>query len=112
VIFFGLGIRLLIKAWKNERVVEKREERPDWKRTVLHLAITSIYTFLTGVAFGFIGFHMATILIMIVCISVAVVLLGMYTGYRLGFEHKLQAYILGAMLLGVAGVDVIVRYIV
>ena len=34
-----------------------------------------------------------------------------YTGYHLGFEHKTKAYIAGAILLWIAGIDVIVRHI-
>lgn len=110
-IFFCLGIRLLIKAWKNERIVEKREEDLNWKRLVFQTAVTAMYTFLTGVAFGFLGVHVVAVLIMVVCISILVVTLGMYTGYRLGFEQKLKAYIAGAALLFIAGVDVVIRYI-
>ncbi len=110
-IFFCLGIRLLLKAWKNERIVEKREEHPGWKRFFVMAAGTSVYTLLAGVAFGFLGIHVAAVTLMVICVSILVVALGMYTGYRLGFEYKLKAYVAGAVLLGLAGVDVIVRYI-
>lgn len=109
VIFFGLAIRLVRKAWKNEQVAEKREERLNWKQLIWHLTVTGLYTLLAGVAFGFVGFHMTTILIMMLCVSVAVVLLGVYTGYRLGFAHKLQAYAVGGALLAIAGADVVLR---
>lgn len=111
-IFFCLSIRLVIKAWKNERIVEKREESLGWKRFLLVMAGSGNYTFLAGVAFGFLGIRLLPALVMIVCISILVVALGMYTGYRLGFEQKLKAYAAGAVLLMAAGVDVIVRYLV
>lgn len=110
-IFFGLGVRLIVKAVRNERVYEKREENLGFKRFLRMAAITSIYTLLTGVAFGFLQTNLLRILIMIVCCTVVVVVAGMYTGYRLGFVHKTKAYIGGAVLLWIAGVDVIVRYI-
>lgn len=110
-IFFGLGVRLIVKAVRNERVYEKREENLGFKRFLRMAAITSVYTLLTGVAFGFLQTNLLRILIMIVCCTIVVVVAGMYTGYRLGFVHKTKAYIGGAILLWIAGVDVIVRYI-
>lgn len=110
-IFFGLGVRLIVKAVRNERVYEKREENLGFKRFLRMAAITSVYTLLTGVAFGFLQTNLLRILIMIVCCTIVVVVAGMYTGYRLGFVHKTKAYIGGAVLLWIAGVDVIVRYI-
>ncbi len=110
-IFFGLGVRLIVKAIRNERVYEKREENLGFKRFLRMAAITSVYTLLTGVAFGFLQTNLLRILIMIMCCTIVVVVAGMYTGYRLGFVHKTKAYIGGAVLLWIAGVDVIVRYI-
>lgn len=110
-IFFGLGIRLIVKAVRNERVYERREENLGFKRFWRMAAITSVYTLLTGVAFGFLQTNLLRIMVMIVCCTVVVVVSGMYTGYRLGFVHKTKAYIGGAVLLWIAGVDVIVRYI-
>ena len=52
------------------------------------------------------------VLIMIICVTIAMVIIGLYTGYRLGFEQKSKAYIGGGALLIAAGIDVIVRYIV
>ena len=64
VIFFCLGVRLIVKAIKNERV----------------------------------------------CLTIAVVIMGTYTGYHFGFEHKRKAYVGGAILLWIAGFDVVFRY--
>ena len=97
VIFFGLGIRLIAKAVKNEWVNERREESLDVKKFLRMTAVTSIYTLLAGIAF--------------VCMTIAFVVLGVYTGYHLGFQHKTKAYVGGALLLWIAGIDVIVRHI-
>ncbi len=111
VIFFCLGIRLLIKAIRNERINERREDHLGIKRFLRMAAMTSIYTGLAGVAFGFLGTSVPIILILIVCITVAFVVMGMYTGYHFGFEHKTKAYIGGAVLLWIAGIDTIIRYL-
>lgn len=111
-IFFCLGIRMLLKAWKNEWIVERREEYPGWKWFLVMAVGTGFYTLLAGVAFGFLGIHVAAVAVMTVCVSILVVVLGIYTGYRLGFEPKRKAQAAGAVLLVAAGVDVIVRYLI
>ena len=110
-IFFCLGVRLVAKAIKNERIVEHCEQKLGWKQLLAIAAVTSIYTLLTGIAFGFLGTNLLVMLLMIAGLTIAVVVTGIYTGYHLGFEHKTKAYIAGAILLGIAGIDVIVRHI-
>lgn len=109
VIFFCLGIRLVVKAIKNERIIERRESNLGIKRFVYMVAGTSLYTILAGSAFGLLGTDFLLLLAFIVVFSVIVVIAGMYTGYHFGFEHKTKAYVIGAVLLVAAGVDCIVR---
>lgn len=111
-IFFCLGVRLIVKAVKNERVNEHREENLGWKRFLRMAAAAGMYTLLAGIAFGFLGTSLLLMLATMVCLTVAVVVTGMYTGYHFGFEHKTKAYVGGAVLLWIAGVDVIVRHII
>lgn len=111
IIFFGLGVRLIVKAVKNERINEHREESLELKRFLQMAAATSVYTLLAGIAFGFLGTSFLKMLVTIVCLTVAVVVTGMYTGYHFGFVHKTKAYIGGAVLLWIAGVDVIIGHI-
>lgn len=112
VIFFGLGIRLIIKAVKNERINERREDSLELKRFLQMAIATSLYTLLAGVAVGFLGTSLSIMLVTILCLTVAVVVTGMYTGYHFGFVHKTKAYIGGAILLWIAGIDVIVGHII
>ena len=112
LILFGMGLRMFVKAWRNERIVEKREEGLDIKKTFFSIAKGTIFTILTGIAFAFLEADIKAVLIMIICVTIAMVIIGLYTGYRLGFEQKSKAYIGGGALLIAAGIDVIVRYIV
>ena len=112
LILFGMGLRMFVKAWRNERIVEKREDGLDIKKTFFSSAKGTIFTILTGIAFAFLEADIKAVLIMIICVTIAMVIIGLYTGYRLGFEQKSKAYIGGGALLIAAGIDVIVRYIV
>ena len=112
LILFGMGLRMFVKAWRNERIVEKREDGLDNKKTFFSIAKGTIFTILTGIAFAFLEADIKAVLIMIICVTIAMVIIGLYTGYRLGFEQKSKAYIGGGALLIAAGIDVIVRYIV
>lgn len=112
LILFGMGLRMFVKAWRNERIVEKREDGLDIKKTFFSIAKGTIFTILTGIAFAFLEADIKAVLIMIICVTIAMVIIGFYTGYRLGFEQKSKAYIGGGALLIAAGIDVIVRYIV
>lgn len=112
LILFGMALRMFVKAWRNERIVEKREDGLDIKKTFFSIAKGTIFTILTGIAFAFLEADIKAVLIMIICVTIAMVIIGLYTGYRLGFEQKSKAYIGGGALLIAAGIDVIVRYIV
>lgn len=108
VIFMILGIRLMVKAIRNEHVEEHLEHNLGIRRFVRMACISGIYTLLTGIAFGFLETNVLMILIMIVVCTVAFVIGGIYTGYRVGYEAKTKVYIVGALLLWVAGLDVLI----
>lgn len=112
LILGGMGLRMFMKAWKNERIVEKREDKLDVQKTFLAIFRSTIFTILTGIAFGFIGVDIKMVLIVIACVTMLMVVIGLYAGYRLGYEQKTKAYILGGLLLVFSGIDIVVRYIV
>ena len=109
VIFFGLGIRLIVKAIRNERVEEHLETNLGIHRFVRLATVSSLYTVLAGIAFGFVGTNLVASLIMIVVITIAFVIGGMYTGYHMGFTSKTTVYTVGAILLWIAGIDVLLQ---
>lgn len=109
-ILLVLGIRLLLKAWRNERIVERREEKFEVRRFLRVYLRGILFTFLAGVSLGFLGSSISILLALTLFLTVLATIVGMYTGYRLGFEHKMKAYVLGGVLLVAGSVDVIVCY--
>lgn len=112
VIFLYMGIRLLLKAWRNERIIEHREEKFNMREFVQLCIRNCMFTLLIGIAFGFMGCGVLRVLLVAIIMTVLATISGMYTGYHLGFEHKVKAYLSGGILLIAAGIDVIIRYIV
>lgn len=112
VIFLAAGIRLLIKAIKNERIQEHLEQHLDI-RQFLHLAAANgSYMLLAGMAFGFLEADIRRMLVLIAAMTVVVIIAGMYTGYYFGFRHKMKAYIGGAVLLWIVGGNIIAGHII
>lgn len=110
-VFLCLGIRLLIKAWKNDRIDERREENLGVHKFVRICAVTSFYTFLTGAAFGFLGTSLLSLILVGIILTVVCVVGGAYVGYHFGYEQKTKVYLIGGILLLIGGVDVIIRFI-
>lgn len=111
-VFLLMGIRLLLKAWKNEVIQEHLSMGLGWAKFWHMVAVTALYTGLAGVALGFLQTGIIRVLVLMVCMTVAAVVVGVYTGYRFGYEQKTKAYAAGGLLLVISGVDVIVRVFV
>ena len=101
VVFALLGIRLIVKAIKREFVQEKRRDDIRVRDYIKIIAITSFYTLCAGCACGFVGTSIAMMGLVVVS--------GIYTGYHFGFESKTGAYAAGALLLWVAGGEILLR---
>ena len=112
LIFFAVGIRLMTKAVRNERIEEHLENDLGIKRFVLMVARTGIYTILVGIAFGFLGTNATLLLIMTLIVTIAFVIGGMYTGYHLGFDSKTVVYVVGAILLWISGFNVLLSRVI
>lgn len=108
-ILIVLGMRLLAKAWKNEPVVERREEFCKIRGCYRQLLTSGIFMLPAGTALGFLGFSLSTSLPMVVCVTMLGAAFGMYNGYRLGFGQKQKALAIGACLLLLSGLDAALR---
>lgn len=108
-IFALLGIRLIIKALKNDIINEKLEKKMELKKYILPLIVIGGYTIATGIAAGFCNTNPLNLGILVVIVTWIAAYTGMYTGYRAGFEQKIKAYIAGGALLIIVGIDMAIR---
>lgn len=111
VLFGAVGILMLKKAWKNEPVIERRDDRYAWKSLIARLSLISTWTLLIGVALGFLGTGTIVMLTAVAAATVIVVIAGLYVGYHFGFEHQPKAYAIGGLLLLFGAADTIVRFV-
>lgn len=111
-IFGVLGVLMIRKAWKNEPVIERRDDRYAWKSLIARLALISTWTLVLGVALGFLGTATVILLTAISAATVVVVIAGLHVGYHMGYEQKTKAYAIGGILLIAGAVDTIFRFVV
>lgn len=110
IIFMALGVYMLYKAWKNEGILERRSEI-DYKQVCIAACFTSVDALFAGMGFGFLKAKMLLVIFSVLTVTAFFVILGLYTGYRLGYEQKTKAYGLGGILLMISAVNIIVKYL-
>lgn len=112
VIFIILGLRMIRKIIKKEEVEEHRQEMISTKETLKILGWVTLYTILAGIAIGFLDTALILLLPMVAIVTVGMVVLGVYSGYRFGAGFRTKTYLLGAICLMAGALDVILRYLV
>ncbi len=111
IIFMALGVYMLYKAWKNEVILERLSDI-NYKQLCVAACFTSIDALFAGMGFGFLGTRLITVALSILIVTALFVVLGLYTGFRLGYEQKTKAYGVGGALLLISAFDVIFKYMV
>lgn len=111
IIFMALGIYMLYKAWKNEGILERLSDI-NYRQLCAAACFTSIDALFAGMGFGFLKAGLIAVALNILIVTAFAVVLGLYTGYRLGYEQKTKAYGVGGILLLISAFDVIFKYMV
>lgn len=109
LIFIVVGI---IKIYINNHKIARPEicQEVDFKKICAIASSTSIYTLAAGLACEWIAFDIVRISIMVCLMTIALVILGVYVGYRNGELDK-RVYRSGGILLVLAGLILIVQYL-
>lgn len=107
IIFAFLGARLIVKGIRSEFVDETRSVITV-KQYAKIIAVTTVYTLFAGCAYGLVGTHVIIMLALIVLFSFIVVISGLYAGYHFGFEGKTVVYVVGGIILWVAGAEILI----
>ncbi len=108
IILIGVSLFLFYKGRKNEPVLERRSEI-NFKKYWGTAALASIDTLFAGAGVAMWPAEWWSYAIVLFVITVLAVYIGIYIGYRLGFEPKNIAYRIGGAVLIVAAIDIFVR---
>ena len=111
VIFIGLGIFMLRKAIKNEPIIERVCEIT-YQQVIIAALVTGIDAVFAGFAFGLMKAAVLPVGLCTLFVTALLVVLGIYTGYRLGYEQKTKAYAIGGSLLLISAAEIVLRYLI
>ena len=110
IIFTVIGVYMLYKAWKNEGILERLSD-VNYKHLCVAAFFTSLDTLFAGMGFGLLKARFYIVALSILIITAVMVILGLYTGMRLGYEQKTKAYGIGGILLLISAIDVVLKYL-
>ena len=100
----------LYKAWKNEGILERLSD-VNYKQLCVAAFFTSLDALFAGMGFGLLKARFYIVALSILIITAVMVILGLYTGMRLGYEQKTKAYGIGGILLLISAIDVVLKYL-
>lgn len=110
IIFTVIGVYMLYKAWKNEGILERLSD-VNYKHLCVAAFFTSLDALFAGMGFGLLKARFYIVALSILIITAVMVILGLYTGMRLGYEQKTKAYGIGGILLLISAIDVVLKYL-
>ncbi len=99
VIFAGIGIRMLLKAFQKKSYLEHRMEKLDIREDVILALRLCIYVFFTGIACALLQFSLPVVLVCAFVITAAFAVGGYISGRAWGAEPSGKAYAIGGGLL-------------
>lgn len=110
VIFFLIGVWLIVRALHMQDPLERREDMFAWKQLCVWAMLTSVDSFLTGIGMGFLNTRVTVQIVQLAIMAAVAVMTGIYAGYRIGCHGRNRVLISGAMIFLLAGIDVLFRY--
>lgn len=111
ILFFGVGVIMIGKALRGGEVLEHREDSFDVKQICAWSAITSVDSFLAGIGLGLLNTQLSLLVLQLAVVTVVTIAAGIWIGYRLGCQMRYGAMKLGGVMLFLAGLDVLIRYL-
>jgi putative Mn2+ efflux pump MntP len=111
-IFLILSIYMFVKAYKSTPVFEYRIDHLETKTIFFSAVALSVDNFLAGAGMGLMNAKLTAELAATGLASLGAIISGIYLGYYLGIEQRAKVYIVSGILLCIAGVDVLVRFLI
>ncbi len=87
LIFAALGIYMILKGIRKKKVLERRKDEIEWKKTTLLALVTSVDAFFVGMGLGFLDTAMIEESLVLFPVTVLEAVIGIFAGYRLGLKE-------------------------
>ncbi len=110
ILFLLIAAYMISKAIRRTPVQESLREI-GYKRILLEVVIIAIFTFMGGIAWGFIGANIVMATSVITCATILAAIAGIWIGYREGCIGRYAIYGTGGAMLAFVGADILVRYL-
>lgn len=111
IIFIGIGINLLKKGFNNEFIEERLSDIGTMYKDIISTSLLfSLKVFFVSVGFSILKANILMVSSILVSISTLSVILGVYLGYFIGYEHKVKSYLVGGTILILSGIYTIFRF--
>lgn len=98
-IFVFLGLYMLWKGTRKHIVLERLQERLNFRKIFRLAIVTSLDSLLAGIALGILGVPLRGVFIPFTIVSILAVFLGVYMGHWFGYELKSNAYCISGTIL-------------
>ena len=110
ILFLLIASYMIYKALRHTPVQEQLHEI-GYRRIFLEVVLVALFTFLAGIAWGFIGRNIIMATCVIACATVLAAILGIWAGYREGCSGRYGIYCTGGVMLAFVGAEILVRYL-
>ena len=110
ILFLLIASYMIYKAMRHTPVHEQlRVIR--YRRILLEVVLVSVFTFMAGIGWGFIGHSIIAATCVIAGATVLAAVLGIWAGYREGCSGRYGIYCTGGIMLAFVGAEILVRYL-
>lgn len=110
ILFLLIASYMIYKAFRRKPVQERLHEIA-YRRIVLEVVLVALFTFLAGIAWGFIGRNIFMATGVIAAATVLACIAGIWVGFREGCRGRYVIYGIGGAMLAFVGAEILVRYL-
>lgn len=111
IIFIGIGTNLLKKGFNKELIEERLSDIGTMCKDIISTSLLfSLKVFFASLGFSILKANILMASSILVSISTLSVILGIYLGYFIGYEHKVKSYLVGGTILILSGIYTIFRF--
>lgn len=110
ILFLLIAAYMIYKALRRTPVQEKLHPIA-YRRIIMEVVLVAVFTFLAGIAWGFIGHNILMATCVIAFATVIAAAAGIWVGYFEGCRGRYGIYGIGGAMLAFVGTEILIRYL-